>query len=367
MATSTLTLKRYEDIINLMPDGIVIVDPEGLIVASNGQIEKLFGYKQSELIGNKVELLIPQKYKKGHRKYRGDFVKSPHVRPMNIGRRLFGISKSGNVIPVDISLSPLKLNKRVYTMGVIRDVTHYSEMEQRLRGSEKKLKYKIKELNTFFYKTSHNLKGPIASIIGLLALAKSRKGDLTPEENLELISTLVQKLDKVISELSKLSKIEKGDLEISEIKFDDIIERVLNDLKYIPGFEQLRIKVLNKLTGTFYSDESTVISILHNLIENSVKYRNRAKKNSRLTISISKLKVKDKVKIRVTDNGLGIPNKLQDDVFNMFFRASQISDGSGMGLYIVSTAVKKLKGEIQLKSKYREGTDIAVYLPSLNK
>ena len=358
-------MDKFDDVIDYLPDAILIVDSTGKIIKLNSQVENMFGYHPNELIGQKIEVLLPEKFKHPHVNLRTKYQSDPHKRPMNLCTGLMAKKKDGQIANVDIMLSPIKKNGDQFVIAVVRDVTKYFHIESELRESEKKLQDKINELSTFFYKTSHNLKGPIASALGLIDLVENNKDNINPKEYYGLITESLQKLDNVISDLSELSKIEEGLLEISNVRVDDIVKEVILNLKFMEGYDNISVKISNQFKKAFATDPDLIISILQNLVENAIKYRKRGISDPELKIGISELKGKNKIKIEVSDNGIGIPKNSAQDVFNIFFRATEISKGSGLGLFIVKQAVDKLSGKVFMESEYKIGTTVTVILPTV--
>ena len=126
----------------------------------------------------------------------------------------------------------------------------------------------------------------------------------------------------------------------------------------------LSVKISNQFKKSFSTDPGLITSILQNLVENSIKYRKKGISDPELKIRISELKGKNKIKINISDNGIGIPQSKAKDVFNIFFRATEVSKGSGLGLYIVKQAVEKLNGKVFMETKYKVGTSVTVILPT---
>lgn len=238
-----------------------------------------------------------------------------------------------------------------YIMVTAEDVTMQKAYEDQLLDINK-------ELEAFLYKSSHNLKGPAASISGLVSIAMHEVKDDSAVKYLQMIKESTEKLNFVLNDLLNVNKIKLGHLEFSEIKVESVVNDVMEALKFLTGSHDVNINLSIKHTKALISDQSMVYSIFQNLIENSIKY---CSKNAYLNISSKD--VDNGIEFTFEDNGQGIPEHAQDKIFNMFYRANELQKGSGLGLYIVKTAVQKLGGNILLTSKINEGSTFKIFLP----
>ena len=240
-----------------------------------------------------------------------------------------------------------------YLLVTAEDITLQKSYEDQLLNINK-------ELEAFLYKSSHNLKGPAASISGLVSIAMHEVKDESAVKYLNMIKESTEKLNFVLNDLLNVNKIKLGHLEYSEISVEPIINDVMEALKFLAGSHDVTINLSIKHKKQLTSDKSMVYSIFQNLIENSIKYS--GKDNPYLNIYSKD--VKNGIEFTFEDNGQGIPENAQDKIFNMFFRANDLQKGSGLGLYIVKTAVQKLGGNILLTSEMRKGSTFKIFLPT---
>lgn len=225
------------------------------------------------------------------------------------------------------------------------------------------LKEAIEELETFIYKSSHDMRGPIASILGIISLAESGIKDLEEAQQFcRLVEQQTKRLDTILQILVETTRIRKGEKTIHLINFKNIIDEVIKSLELTNGFKEIKFEQDISIGQKFYSDKLIVISLFQNLIENASKYKKENIGDSFIKVSIED--EKGGINITVADNGIGIPENFQKDVFKMFFRATDKASGSGLGLYTVKHLVKKLGGSISLKSTEKIGTIFTVYLPN---
>lgn len=221
----------------------------------------------------------------------------------------------------------------------------------------------IDELETFIYRVSHDMRSPIASILGLMNLIDKELKDLDEAKHFfKIVKHQTEHLDTILQILLDTARIRKGEKTIHLINFKQIIDKILKLLESMQGFKEIRFEHKISVNQKFHSDKSLIISLFQNLIENAIKYKKDNINDAFIKISITD--ESEGVKITVADNGIGIPEKLHKEVFKMFFRATDKAHGSGLGLYTVNHTIKKLNGHIQLDSQEKIGTTFTIYLPN---
>lgn len=237
-----------------------------------------------------------------------------------------------------------------------------------LHGTQQKLETILRELNEknyeldqFVYKTSHDLRAPLSTILGLVTILKQEQEQGIQMQYVELIENRVHKLDKFIGSMLDYSRNTRMAIHYEKIDFKALIEECAAELEYMKHCSRLHI-CLSITEKDFYSDVFRLKIIFSNLISNAIKYQDFAKQQSSLTITISI--TQKQAKIHFLDNGVGIKPEYQEQVFNMFFRAAEQSDGSGLGLYIIKQAIEKLNGRIELESRTGIETHFLITLPN---
>ena len=236
-------------------------------------------------------------------------------------------------------------------------------LEEKVKLRTKEFEEKNQELEMFMYRVSHDLKGPVASTLGLTNLIKDQTKDTPTLEYLDLISKSVNKLDGILADLNHITIIQQGKLEIESINIDSLINDIIQDFKQDPTSEGIDFRISAKLKKPFKSDIRLLKIIFRNLIENAIKYRKFNVKDSYISINIDINKTDQNRIIEIADNGIGIKKEYQKSIFNLFFRATELSKGSGLGLYLVKNAVEKLKGTISVESSVRKGTAFTLRFP----
>ncbi|WMJ73238.1 PAS domain S-box protein [Cytophagaceae bacterium ABcell3] len=230
------------------------------------------------------------------------------------------------------------------------------------KSSEKAIIKTNFELDSFVYRASHDLRAPLRSMLGLSNLVKNEEDAGQRNNYLDLINKSIEKLDNFIADLTNYSRNSRLDLSCEEIDFKRIYEECVEELKFMDNMGDVHMEFSQEGTVPFYSDKMRISIIFHNILSNAIKYKNRY-------ISDSFCKVHVKVSeafadITIKDNGIGIKEDYLSRVFDMFFRASHSSYGSGLGLYITKQVVEKLNGNISVESSQGAGTSFYIRVPN---
>ena len=237
------------------------------------------------------------------------------------------------------------------------------EAAQALAKQNEALKKINKELDSFVYSISHNLRAPLMSVLGLLDLAKNEDNAIVIHQYHEMMKSSVCKLDDTLREILEYARNARQGLVIDRIDFQKAINDNFERMQFMPGYERIRREILIDGNSQFYSDQYRLSLILNNLISNGIKYSDPAKENPFIHITIHV--DPHKASLSFSDNGIGIDNNYLQKVFNMFFRATEKKEGAGLGLYIVKEAVEKLCGTIRLESQLGKGTVFNIDLPNM--
>lgn len=243
--------------------------------------------------------------------------------------------------------------KPVSIYGVCQDITEIKTANERLRVTSR-------ELETYIYKSSHDLHAPLSSILGLINLGRKEIKDPVAAQYLAMIEGQAKKLDAVRTDFIKAMLIKDAAKFDEQVCLNKLISEILENLKDKHCFERINVNLCIPDSEPLMSNSFLIKTILHNLIENSIKYQDHNQAKSTLDINVER---QDKgTKIVITDNGVGIAPEHQDRIFDMYFRANESSNGSGLGLYLVKKAVDRLNGKVQLRSHPGEGTTVTVVL-----
>jgi signal transduction histidine kinase len=259
-----------------------------------------------------------------------------------------------------------RLNERqielTYEMGRFQE----EQLQQKaLLRSNEELKKTNKELDGFVYSVSHDLRAPLSSMLGIVGLCEMGSPDAFMQKNITLLKSSIKKLDGFIIDILDYSRNSRLEIKRQEIHFNDLLTDISNNLKFMGADDQrkvdIRVAVRNGVA--FHSDQSRLSIIFNNLVSNSIRYQNPEVPDPFVEICVEVSETAADILVR--DNGIGIDKENHEKVFNMFYRVSNKSIGSGLGLYIVKEAVEKLNGAIKLKSQPGKGTEFSIRLPNL--
>lgn len=251
-------------------------------------------------------------------------------------------------------------NNLIRLPSAIRQAMKSRLVENEKRRANRLLEETNNELNTFIYKAAHDLRGPLCSIMGLanIAIMEGRKENMP--DYIRKISESTKKLDDVLLSLIDLMSIKDAVPLLKEVDFNGIIHQIMEQLKPEEGFNDINFTVEIKGIAGFFSDEVIIRTFLNNIIENAIKYRCKIKAE----VSICVLPLEEGIQIIVEDNGTGMDQNVLDHIFEMYYRGSMYSKGSGLGLYTAYKGVQKLGGTIEVKSVPAKGSVFTIILPN---
>jgi signal transduction histidine kinase len=237
--------------------------------------------------------------------------------------------------------------------------------EKALRRQNEELVKINKELDSFVYSVSHNLRAPLMSVLGLINLVQieNKKTDSHLLQYFAMMQQSIHKLDDTLKEILDYSRNARSELNIEQADFKKLIEDSFERMKYMEGSEHIEKSVEFVNEAPLYSDPYRILVIINNLVSNAIKYRDVLKSPSIIHIQVNVTEAD--VSLVFTDNGIGIAPEYINKIFDMFFRATERSEGAGLGLYIVRETVEKLHGKISVESTLGEGTTFHLKLPNL--
>jgi len=232
--------------------------------------------------------------------------------------------------------------------------------ERERENNYRKLQEANLELKTFIYRASHDIRGPICSLKGLISAAKNEPPEKDLGQLIEFMDHSADKLDNILIHL--ISTLELRDKEIlaETIDFKKLIDGILDEYKDSDKFRKLNVSV-NAAHRGFAMDKKVITAILRNIIDNAIRYHNYAIHDPFIRIEVSA--ADEGLEITVEDNGIGIKAELVEKVFDMFFRGSDQTEGTGLGLYLTKIGVEKLKGKILMSSEEKNGTTVKIFIP----
>ncbi len=262
----------------------------------------------------------------------------------------------------------LKFNENLEEMVKARtkeldgQVDTRKKAEEKLKGSNEELRKRNLELDNFVYSVSHDLRAPIASVLGLINLAKKDNDIKMKNTYLDMINNSTLQQDNFIKEILDQSRNSRLEVRREEVSFKTIIDETFEQLRFATSTGKAVDKTINvKQKIPFYSDPWRIKVILNNIISNAIRYR-----NGKDPVINVKVKIENKLaKLEIEDNGRGISKDHIDKVYEMFYRATDEGAGSGLGLYIVKETVDKLNGLIKIESTEGKGTKVILEIPEV--
>ncbi len=350
-AVSKRNETMFTQLFNSAPMGLVLLDEQGKVELVNQGFREMFGYDLAALKGmNLNDFIVP------------DDLKNEGIDLNNLitANKIISVvtrrkHRAGHIVDVLLYGVPVELNHRTIGIyGVYVDITERKKVEE-------ELKVRNTELDNFVYKVSHDLRAPLSSILGLVNLARLPGNEDNPMDYINIIGNKVEDLDHFISDVLSHSKNLKMDVSITRVDFNMIISRTFTDLNYLEGASEMMV-YRRVGESIFYSDPWRISEIFRNLVSNAIKYRQINGHPPEIRIEVNA--DQQQTEIVFTDNGIGIEKKDLAKIFEMFYRATVQSDGSGIGLYIVKNAVEKLGGTISVHSEAGIGTTFTIILPN---
>lgn len=346
------------------PDAMIIVDDEGKMTIVNAQAEAMFGYDRSEMLGQPVEILLPERMRNAHAQRRNAYEKTPVLRPMGTGLDLVGRRKDGSEFPVEISLSPVQTEKTRFVSSVIRDVTQRKAMEQELVEARQAAERANKANSAFLAAASHDLRQPVQALSLLNgALRRAVKDDRA----LEMVQAQEHSLTAMTNLLNSLLDISRLDAGAVTPEFEEFpIQRLIDRLS--PEFaRQAQHKGLefhsHPCGATVRSDPNLLSEIIQNLVSNAIRYTDSG------SVELTCAKGEEGCRLDIRDTGIGIDDDQLEEIFREFHQVKTPGgnqEGFGLGLAIVRRLADLLGHAIDVESKTGDGSCFSVTLPAVD-
>jgi PAS domain S-box-containing protein len=397
-------LKKITNLFENSPAGVAFIRLDGKFEEVNTSLCRMLNYTKSELLQLKVnDITHPEDVGRDL-----ELMKELSLQPTfhYISEKRY-LKKDGSPLPVQLHVSAVvdSDSHEKYILGIITDLSHQKSIEERynlvirqledknrdlvvqeeelratneeltanqedlleinarLEKTSSELSERNFELDQFVYKVSHDLRSPLVTILGLVNLAKTEEELPIIKNYVDLIENRVSKLDAFLKSMLNYLKINRTEISFEKINFEEIIQEVLADLEFMSDFKRVKKQWVLHGECDFFSDPLRIRVIFQNIISNAIKYQDLYEQSSYLYIIIKK---DDKqAQITFTDNGIGMSKEHLKNIFQIFYRASSKSDGSGLGMYIVKQAVDKLKGSISIESPSSKGMSTKILLPNL--
>ena len=352
----------FQGLFEYAPDAVVAVNREGRIVQVNAQAEAKFGYHRDELLGQTIELLLPERFAQRHAEHRAGYVAEPHPRAMGTGLELYGRRKDGSEFAVDITLGPLNTDDGLVVMSIIRDITERKRTEEALARYTQDLARSNAELEQFAYVASHDLQEPLRAVAGTVQLLKQRyHGQLDARAD-EFISHAVDgatRMQALIGDLLAYSRVGTGGKPFEPTDCAAMLKNVLTNLAV--AIRESSAVVTHDALPTVMADPTQMSQLLQNLIGNALKFRGERPPE----IQVSAERREGAWQFSVRDNGIGLEPQYLERIFRVFQRLHTRREypGTGIGLAICKRIVERHGGSIWAESAPGRGSTFYFTLP----
>jgi PAS domain S-box-containing protein len=355
--------ERFRLVVESAPNAMILVNHEGTITLVNKQTEMLFGYQRNELVGNKLEILIPQRFSGHHPDHRESFFKKPQTRSMGAGRDLFARKKDGTEIQVEIGLNPIETAEGNMVLASIIDITERKMQEVTLK-KQVELETKNKELEQFAYVASHDLQEPLRTVSNYMQLFEedySERLDKQAFQYIHAVNNATSRMSMLIKALLDFSRLGIN-RKLVRVDCTELVKDVLSDLQKFIKTSGASVTVSKLPVLNVY--ETEMRQVFQNLITNAIKF---CRKGSIPEVSIDAEKLIDKWQFSVKDNGIGISVSHYTRIFDIFQRLHTTAEyeGNGIGLANCKKIVELHEGEIWVESSPGNGSKFFFTIPPL--
>lgn len=361
--------EQFQRVFESAPNGMLMVDSEGVITLSNPRAEELFGYKGEELMGQPVELLVPERLREVHVAHRRRFLKAPRARKMDIERELIARRKDGSEFPVEIGLSAVETGHGKFVLAAIADVTLRKQAQREAKRRLEELAHvsRVASIGEMASGLAHEINQPLTAIVSYadacrLMLESGRDHREILLSSLEQISREGQRAGDIIHRLREF--VSKGKLERRSVDVNDLVHGVLEMLRHEIERDGIQLELeLGKDLPTVSADKVQIEQVIFNLARNAIEAMESNEPGSReLRIGTSIAKADHSaVEVFVSDTGEGFSTEGAERVFDAFYSTKQ--KGMGLGLSITRTIVQAHGGRIGATANEERGATIRFVLP----
>jgi PAS domain S-box-containing protein len=324
------------------------------------------GYEVEEVLSGQIQLFTLL-HPEDHQKVNDNFMKIRQVRDDEVLETIYRVQhRNGHWVWLSSRDKPFRRNAQglvIQTVGTAQDITHQMQYEQKLEQQNQELKKANAELDRFVYSSSHDLRAPLASVLGLINLSLISSDAQEKDTYIRMMEESLNRLDRFIQDIIHYSRNSRMEVAQDEIDFQQLVKDTIHKLSYMKGMDKVSFDYSYDIRSTFISDQRRLAVIMSNLVGNAVRFQNPSADQPFINIRIQA--DAGEATLVVEDNGVGIASDYQDRVFDMFFKASHQNHGSGLGLYIVKETVNVLQGKVTFTSSTRQGTTFTVSVPNL--
>lgn len=348
--------EMFERLFDSAPDALLLTNEAGTITAINKQSEALFGYRREELVGQSVELLVPEELRAGHGSHREQYFHAPTVRPMGRGLNLSARRKDGTLCPVDLTLSPMRSKDGNVVLTAVRDITEQRRAQEDIKRQNAKLEAANKELDAFSYSVAHDLRAPLRAIDGFSqALVEDLQDKLNDESraNLQRVRKATARMAELIDDLLKLARISRYQADKKQVDLSRLANDVAAQLQSSDNNGR-HVEFAIKQGLTAIGDRELLRIVFENLMGNAWKFTSK-KPDARIEFGLQNGGGERTFFVR--DNGPGFDMQYANKLFGVFQRLHRESEfpGTGVGLATVQRIIHRHGGKIWAEAALEKG------------
>ncbi|MGD8781773.1 MAG: ATP-binding protein [Ignavibacteria bacterium] len=372
LLTKEITLRRAAErhslqIIESAPFAILLFDEDGKIYTVNSQLEKTFNYTRSELLKQPIGKLLPELYKDGNLDNMDDFIKKLESGDLRRYEDGYGIRKDGSNVPLDIALNPIKTDRGTMVITSLLDITRRKAKDKALKKLNNQLQLANKELESFSYSVSHDLRAPLRHATGFVNLLSKHLGEKLDDKGKRYFKTIndaAKKMGELIDDLLSFSRMGRTEMQKKEVDLGVVVNEVKNLLH--DDFEEREVEWKIDDLPVVIADPNMLRLVFQNLLSNAIKYTSTREK---ALIEIGKEEKNGKVTIFVKDNGVGFDMKYADKLFGVFQRlhSSDEFEGTGIGLANIRRIINRHGGKTWAHGEPDKGATFYITIPKVNK
>lgn len=368
--TEDPTEATLEGFLEVAPDAVVVADQSGRIIRVNVQAEKLFQYHRGELIGQQIEVLMPERFRERHAQHRAAYSSNPKMRPMGAGQeQLIGLRKDGQEFPVDISLGVLPARSGFLIVSAIRNVADRRRLEAELLERTLQLEEANLNKDRFMGMLAHELRSPLAAVCMAVEVLRQSPALETPEELWDIIRRQTKQMLHLVDDLMDVSRIAhaKVRIEKTQVDLEPLISQAIEAVQPLLRIRKHQLHFSTPAQSTkLLADPVRMVEVFTNLLHNAVKYSSEGG-----NILVKVVEEGNEVVIDFRDHGIGITAEMLPRIFEPFTQAicavGHSEGGIGIGLAMVSHLVRLHAGTVQAFSDGPgQGSRFVVRLPTLN-
>ncbi len=364
---------KFRGLLESAPDAILTVDQAGTIVLVNSQAERIFGYQREEVLGQPVEMLVPERHRAVQPAHREHYLRAPSPRPMDPGLELRGRRKDGTEFPAEVSLSALTTDQGVLVTSVIRDITERKQAEEQLRRAAEALAQQTLELarsnadlEQFAYVASHDLQEPLRMVASYTQLLQRRyqgRLDADADEFITFAVDGAQRMQRLIGDLLAYSLVGTRGQQLAPTDTAAVVDRVVVDLGAV--IAESGAAVTRGDLPTVLADAPQLGQLFQNLLINAIKFRGAEPPR----VHVSAARHGGAWLFTVQDNGIGIAPEYAERIFVIFQRLHHRTKypGTGIGLAICKKIVERHGGRIWIESTPGQGASFHFTIPAVKE